>query len=46
MIINELENSNIKSLTGKEKRSKRTIQKILTEEINIRSNIGIVYGKF
>lgn len=32
MIINELENSSIKSTTGKEKWSKRTIQKILTNE--------------
>lgn len=32
MIINELENSNIKSPKGKDKWSKRTIQKILTNE--------------
>ncbi len=32
MIINELENSSIKSPTGKEKWSKRTIQKILINE--------------
>ncbi|NFH41459.1 recombinase [Clostridium sporogenes] len=32
MIINELEDSSIKSLTGKEKWSKRTIQKILINE--------------
>ena len=42
MIINELENSNIKSPTGKEKWSKRTIQKILTNEKYIGS---VILGK-